>query len=127
VSDVASVIARAAAAEGGPPALPLTLELRSRRQALHAAIAEALDGEGTAGHEAACARVRRLWQEFEGLAAEVWLRPVAGWADVTMRAEVALAYHQAVDGAVEGLQASCPFERSLAELLKAVAALNGDQ
>jgi hypothetical protein len=43
------------------------------------------------------------------------------WDDVIMRAEVALAYHQdPLNGMIEGSTASCPFERSLAELLGAV-------
>lgn len=124
VSDIANVIARTVPAEGGPPASRLTLELRLRRQALHSAIAEALESERTPAYEAACAKARRRSQELDDLAGLVWRRPVGSWDDVVMRAEVALAYHEgAVDGTIEGLDASCPFERSLAELLTAVATI----
>jgi hypothetical protein len=125
-SEIASVIERAAAAESVPSRL--TLELRQRRQALHSAIAEALASEESTVYEAASAEVRRHYQELGDLANEVWQRSVGSWDDIVMRVEVALAYHlNAVEDSIEGLDATCPFERSLAELLKAIAVLSGTQ
>jgi len=125
-SAIAEVIASAASVADVLPPSPLTLEVRLCRQAFHAAIAEALETEGTVGHEAACCSVRSRSRELDGLADRVWQRPIGSWDDVVMRAEVALAYHQsAVGSGIEGLDASCPFERSLAELLSAVAEIAG--
>jgi hypothetical protein len=124
-SEIASLIAQAVPAEDLlSTASGLTFELHRRRLALHSTIAEALRSEGAPGYEAACAKVQHRSQELGELASLAWRRPVESWDDIVMRAEVALAYHQdAVRGTIEGLDASCPFERSLAELLRAVATM----
>jgi hypothetical protein len=125
MSAIAEVIANAASTDVHSTCR-LTLEVRLCRQALHAAIVEALEAEGTIAHEVACSGVRRHSRELDELADRVWRQPIASWDDVVMRAEVALAYHRStVDGGIEGLDAACPFERSLAELLSAVANLGG--
>jgi hypothetical protein len=126
MSAIADVMANAASTADVLSTSPLALEVRLCRQGLQAAIMEALETEGTGAHEAACSSVRRHSYELDELAERVWRQPIASWDDVVVRAEVALAYHQStVDGGIEGLDASCPFERSLAELLSAVANLGG--
>lgn len=125
VVEIASVITRATAV---PLASPLTLALRRLRPVLDAAIAEELDAEKTPAYEAACAKSRRLDQEFAGLSAQAWDRPVGHCErdDLAMRCEAALAYFaRNADGTLLGLNGSCPFERSLAQLLVAVAAFTG--
>jgi hypothetical protein len=121
-SEIANLIAQAVPAE--PAASGVTLKLHRHRLALHSTIAEALRSEGASDYEAACAKAQRCFQELGELTDLVWRRPVECWDDIVMRAEVALAYHQdPVRGTIEGLDASCPFERSLAELLQAVATM----
>ena len=102
----------------------LTLEVHRHRLALRSTIAEAIRSEATSEYEAACGKVQRHFEELGELARLVWRRPVESWDDIVMRAEVALAYHEdPVRGTIECLDASCPFERSLAELLRAVATM----
>jgi prophage DNA circulation protein len=125
-SAIADVLTNAASTAEVLVASPLMLKVRLCRQTLHAAITEALEVEGTVAHEAACSKVRRRTRELDDLADRVWQRPIDSWDDVVMRAEVALAYHQSAAGRnIEGLDAACPFERSLAELLSAVADIGG--
>jgi len=122
-SKIANLIRRAGAVERVLPSR-LTFELRRRRQALHSAIAEALEAERTPAYEMACTEALRRLRELDELAEHVWKQAVESWDDVLMRAEAALAYHQdAICGTIEGLDAACPLERSMAELLTAVATM----
>jgi hypothetical protein len=121
--EIANLITQAVS-PGNPSSSWLTFELHRHRLALHATVAEALRCKGTLRSKAACAKVQLRSQELGELARLVWRQPVYSWDDVVMRAEIALAYHQdSLRGTIEGIDASCPFERSLAELLCAVASV----